>query len=766
MNSLPMDQYKIFFLFLLLAFASYVIANDDQKKLQNYIVTLKPTDGVDISNPKTAETWHKSILSSVTNDDPELRHIYSYNKVSNGFAARLTEEDVEAMKDYPGCTRIIPADQPLQLMTTHTPHFLGLQGKNGFWRRTKNMGEGIIIGVLDSGISPGHPSFADKDMPSPPAKWKGHCDFNSTVCNNKLIGAKTMLKAGSDEKHHKPPIDTTGHGTHTASTAAGTFVNNITVLGNAMGKASGIAPRAHLAVYKVCDELGCQTPDVLKGFEEAVNDGCDVISISIAGPSVPLYSDVISVASFYAILNGVFVSAGAGNSGPNASTVANSAPWLLTVGASTMDRQIRSTVELGNGLKINGESLYQPMNWTSKMLPLVYVAGDGTNANASQCLNGTLDKKLVHGKIVVCDYGLITPNLKGAIVREAGGAGMIIANTEKEWYFTQADAHLLPASHVSSADGIKIKDYIRSTKQPIAALLFKGLVHHNKFSPSITVMSSRGPSLNTPLTLKPDIVGPGVSVLAAVPPYATPPRILGQEKYKSFYFMSGTSMATPHLGGIAALVKKSHPDWSPSAIKSAIMTTAHVTDTDGNPIVDHTQSPANVFDMGAGHVDPNKALDPGLVYDIDYKDYISYLCGLGLEDADVNNIITPAPPVECAKVKVIPEEQLNYPLIAVPIEGNTSTMAIYRTVTNVGKAAKVTYKAAITVSRGMSIEVVPSTLKFTSLNEKKTFKINFKREDGDRGAGLGAVPTNPFSFGELKWITDSYSVRSPIVLFY
>ncbi|KAJ3704150.1 hypothetical protein LUZ61_007855 [Rhynchospora tenuis] len=275
-------------------------------------------------------------------------------------------------------------------------------------------------------------------------------------------------------------------------------------------------------------------------------------------------------------------------------------------------------------------------------------------------------------------------------------------------------------------------------------------------------MSSRGPSLNAPLTLKPDIVGPGVSILAAVPPYGMPPRILGQEKYKSFYFMSGTSMATPHLVGIAALVKKVHPNWSPSAIKSAIMTTAQITDTDGKPIVDHTQSPANVFDMGAGHVDPNKALDPGLVYDIDYQEYISYLCGLGFEDADVNNIINPAPPVECAKVKVIPKEQLNYPSIAVPIQRNTSTKIIYRTVTNVGKAPKVTYKAAVTLSRGMSIEVVPSTLKFISLNEKKTFKIIFKREDGD----IAAVPTNPFGFGELKWITDSYSVRSPIVLFY
>ncbi|KAJ3687030.1 hypothetical protein LUZ61_016194 [Rhynchospora tenuis] len=757
-----MNLSKISFLFFLLTnIASYVVAYDSQEKHQIYIITFKVPDNVDISNPEAAETWHKSILSSIVPDDTVSRHIYSYNKVVNGFAAKLTEEEVQAMQKYPGCTSIIPAGKPLQQATTHTPHLLHLNGLKGLWKRTKNMGEGIIIGILDSGITPGHPSFDDKGMAPPPAKWKGHCDFNSTICNKKIIGAKSLLKVGAEEKKHIPPIDEGGHGTHVASTAAGGFVKNIEVAGIAMGKASGVAPRAHLAIYRVCDPSGCAPPDILKGFEEAINDGCDVISISIKGSQMAFHLDPISLGGFYALLNGIFVSVGAANDGPMPGTIANDAPWLLTVAASTTDRQIRSTVKLGNGLQLNGHSLYQSKNWTSKMLPLVYVTGDGPNVNASKCLNGTLDKKMIRGKIVLCDHGIIAAPLKNIIVQEAGGAGTIIATSEKGSYSTQPsfvdDPDFLPTSHVSYVDGMKIKDYILSTKQPVATFLFEGVVHRNPFSPSIASFSSRGPSLLSPRILKPDITGPGVSILAAVPPVLVPPKIIGEDKSKAFYFLSGTSMSTPHLSGIAALVKKEHPDWSPSAIKSAIMTTADVTDIDGKPIVDHKHNPADVFDMGAGQVNPNKALDPGLVYDLKYEDYIPYLCGLGYKDEEVNNILMPAPSVQCAKVKAISEEQLNYPSIGISFQGkNTTEITINRTVTNVGKTKKATYKAAIILPMGMSAEVVPSTMTFTNLNEKKIFKIVFQRPGNSGGSSLG--------FGELKWISGRYSVRSPIAI--
>lgn len=734
-------------LFLFCSFTSYVVAQDDQKKLQNYII-MSQADGVDILDHDKAETLHKSMLSTVCKDS-DSRLIYSYNKVTNGFAAKLSEDEVKAMENHPSFVRAIPANEPYKLLTTHTPDFLKLRGTNGLWERLKNMGEGIIVGILDTGVTPGHPSFDGKGMPPPPAKWKGHCDFNASICNNKLIGAKSFLRAGADELKHISPVDTDAHGTHTASTAVGASVKDINVLGIPMGESSGVAPRAHLAVYRVCSEDGCAPPDIIKGIEEAVNDGCDVISLSLGLDGArPFYLDAVALGGFYAILKGVFVSTAAGNSGPAPSTLSNFAPWLLTVAASTTDRQIRSTVKLGSGLQINGESMYQPKNWTSNMLPLVYLTGEGFSVNARKCVNGTLDSNMVRGKIVLCDRGVNGRLEKGLVVLRAGGAGMILANGEEEAFSTNADSHVLPASHVSYADGMKIKAYIHSTKQPTATFLFKGITYDSPFSPSIASFSSRGPNSVSTLILKPDVAGPGVSILAGVPPMP----LLGQKTTQMFDFMSGTSMATPHLSGLAAIIKKEHPDWSPAAIKSAIMTTADQTDMDGKPIVNEVGQPADIFAMGAGQVDPNKATDPGLVYDITPEEYTHYLCSFGYKDQDVNTIIHPAPPVQCAKVKAIAEEQLNYPSIAVSFN-KSKTKTIYRTVTNVGQANS-TYKAVINVPKGTSMKVVPSTLKFKSLNEKQSFKIIFEQ------SGKGPLlPT-----GDLKWVSSKYIVRSPIAI--
>jgi subtilisin family serine protease len=736
-------------LFLFCSFTSYLVAHDDQKKLQNYIIMSEAADGDDMSDCERAKALHKSILSSVCKD-VDSRLIYSYNKATNGFAAKLSDEEVKDLEKHPAVVRAIPANEPYKLLTTHTPDFLQLRGSKGLWERMKNMGEGVIVGVLDTGITPGHPSFNDEGMSRPPAKWKGHCDYNASVCNNKLIGAKSFLRAGADELKHISPLDLDNHGTHTAGTAVGSSVKGINALGIAMGEASGAAPHAHLAVYRVCSQGGCAPPDIIKGIEEAVNDGCDVISLSLGVDGAqPFYLDAVALGGFYAILKGVFVSTAAGNSGPSANTLSNFAPWLLTVAASTTDRQIRSTVKLDSGVELNGESMFQPKNWTSKMLPLVYFGGEGSKiVNASKCMNGTLDSNMVHGKIVLCDRGGNGRAEKGLVVLKAGGAGMILANQEADAFSTNADAHVLPASHVSYVDGLKIKAYIHSTKQPLATFLFKGVALNTPYSPSIASFSSRGPNAVSPLILKPDIAGPGVSILASVPPMP----LQGTTATQKFDFMSGTSMATPHLSGIAAIIKKEHPDWSPAAIKSAIMTTADVTDMNGKPIVDETGKPANVFAMGAGQVDPNKALDPGLIYDLTPDEYTRYLCGLGYKDKDVNTIIHPAPPVQCAKVKAITEQQLNYPSIAVSFgEGNTKT--ITRTLTNVGQA-KSTYKAVVTAPKGTTMKVVPSTLNFGSLKEKQSFNIIFEH------SGKGPmVPT-----GELKWVSGNYVVRSPIAI--
>ncbi|URD77393.1 subtilisin-like protease [Musa troglodytarum] len=369
-----------------------------------------------------------------------------------------------------------PVYRPL---TTHTPEFLGLsQPSHSVWNAT-NMGEGIIIGILDTGITPGHPSFDDDGMPPPPAKWNGRCDLNASACNNKLIGARSFVNYDKvTRRSTATPVDDEGHGTHTASTAAGAFVTNASAYGNARAiTASGMAPRAHIAVYKVCNEDTCHGYDILAAMDAAVDDGVDVISLSLGGPPV-------AQGGFKAINKGVFVSCSAGNTGPNRGTVTNDAPWLLTVGASTTDRSFLSTVKLGDGQELDGESLSQPRDFESKMLPLVY-PGHAT-----------------------------------------------------------------------------------------ATIIFKGTVMHTPHSPAMASFSSRGPSQITPGILKPDITGPGVNILAAWT--------------SAFEVFSGTSMSCPHLSGVAALIKKAHPDWSPAAIKSAIMTTAYATDNSRGPILDET----------------------------------------------------------------------------------------------------------------------------------------------------------------------------------
>ncbi|XP_042416800.1 subtilisin-like protease [Zingiber officinale] len=687
------------------------------------------------------QSWYKSFVTAVTS---ESHLLYSYTNVMSGFAARLTESELALMSLLPG---FVGAhwDPKYQLLTTHTPDFLGLNLRNGIWNQS-NYGKGIIVGLLDTGIFPDHPSFRDAGMPSPPAKWKGSCDFNVSSCNNKLIGARTFL-AGSSSA---PPIDEEGHGTHTASTAAGAFVSGAQVLGNALGTAAGIAPMAHIAMYKVCGPEDCSGSDILAAMDAAVSDGVDVLSLSLGGASLPFYADPIAVGAYGAIEKGVFVSCAGGNSGPSPSTLSNEAPWILTVAASTMDRSIRVTVSLGNGKIFDGESLYQPQVYTPTQYPLVYAGALGTT-DAAFCGNGSLDGVDVKGKIVLCDRGGGIARIeKGATVQSAGGVGMILANQEPDGYSTLADAHFLPASHVGFVDGDQIKAYINSTANPAAGFSFKGTVVGTSPAPAITSFSSRGPNAASPGILKPDVTGPGVSVLAAWPFAVGPPSSNATEV--NFNIISGTSMSTPHLSGIAALIKAAHPDWSPAAIKSAIMTTATVFDRNGSPISNEQHRPADLFALGAGHVDPVRATNPGLVYDLSADDYIGYLCGLGYSSVEVTMIARR--PVVCKLVAGIAEKDLNYPSISVVLGGNgTNYVTVQRKVKNVGSAAS-SYMAMVAAPQGVEVRVTPSVLHFKTVGQEMEFQVEFSNVGGTGNGGY------------LKWVSSKYVVTSPISVTY
>ncbi|URD80779.1 subtilisin-like protease [Musa troglodytarum] len=316
---------------------------------------------------------------------------------------------------------------------------------------------------------------------------------------------------------------------------------------------------------------------------------------------------------------------------------------------------------------------------------------------------------------------------------------MILANQATDGYSTLADAHVLPASHVGFAAGDQIKAYINSSSNPTSAFLFKGTILGTSPAPAITSFSSRGPSLASPGILKPDITGPGVSVLAAWPG-------------TTFNIISGTSMSTPHLSGIAALIKSARPDWSPAAIKSAIMTTASVVDHSGKPIVNEQLLPADLFAIGAGHVNPVKASNPGLVYDLSADDYIAYLCGLGYASKQVSVIARRT--IDCSAVSSIPEKDLNYPSISVTLGGNTTYAMVERRVKNVGNAGS-TYWAEVGAPYGTYARVHPPVLRFNYVNQEKRFFVVFKMVGGGGG-----------SQGYLKWVSVNHEVRSPISITY
>lgn len=718
--------------------------------LQTYIVHIEKAEGGVSTDSVDLDNWYKSFLPvSPSSSSQKQRMVYSYRNVITGFAAKLTAEEVKVMENKQGFISAHP-EKILPLHTTHSTQFLGLHKSLGLWKHS-SYGKGVIIGVLDTGITPGHPSFSDKGMPPPPAKWKGKCEFNVTACNNKLIGARNFVPSDETGKID-PPFDLVGHGTHTASTAAGNFVEQANVFGQANGTAVGVAPWAHLAIYQVCSDFGCSESSILAAMDTAVEDGVDVLSLSLGGGSIPFYADGIAVGAFGAIQNGVFVSCSAGNSGPFLASLSNEAPWILTVGASTIDRSVIATARLGNGADFEGESLFQPKDFPSMLLPLVYAGANGEESSAF-CEPGYLNGSDVQGKIVLCERGGFVSRIgKGQTVKDAGGAAMILMNNDINGYSTLADPHVLPATHVSYAAGLRIKDYINSTSTPTAAILFNGTVIGKPSAPEVTSFSSRGPSMASPGILKPDIIGPGVSILAA-----WPVSVENNTNTKStFNIISGTSMSCPHLSGVAALLKSCHPDWSPAAIKSAMMTTTDIVNLEGKPIVDERLLPADIFAIGAGHVNPSRANDPGLVFDIQPDDYIPYLCGLNYTDREIAILVQRK--VKCSEVSSIREAQLNYPSFSLTLRSGAQTYT--RTVTNVGKPNSL-YKNLIFAPQGVEVEVTPSTLQFNEVNQKASFAVTFKQTSYG-----GNTEDMPFAQGYIKWSSDQHSVRIPLVVIF
>ncbi|KAF2309796.1 hypothetical protein GH714_005169 [Hevea brasiliensis] len=721
--------------------------------------------------PKTFSThqdWYSSTcdsLESTKNNHVSSSHddhinlppsfVYTYDNVAHGFAAVLSSTQLQTLRNSPGFVSAY-TDKMATVDTTHTYQFLSLNPFTGLWPASK-FGEDIIIGVIDSGVWPESKSYRDDGMTAVPSRWKGICEegeqFNSSMCNSKLIGAryfnKGVLAANPGIKIvMNSPRDIGGHGTHTSSTAAGNYVEDATFFGYATGTARGMAPRARVAMYKVLWREGRYASDVLAGMDQAVADGVDVISISMGFDQVPLYEDPIAIASFAAMERGVVVSSSAGNEGPDLGTLHNGIPWLLTVAAGTIDRSFAGTLTLGNGQTIIGWTLF-PANALVNNLPLVY------NKTFSKCNSTELLSQARFGIILCDDIGVVFDQIN-AIAASPNVAAAIFTSNDPTLF--ELGGVYSPSVVLSPRDAPAVIKYATTDENPSASMKFQQTILGTKPAPAAASYTSRGPSPSYPYILKPDIMAPGSLVLASWVPNGYSAQI-GLNIYLSsdFNMVSGTSMACPHASGVAALLKGAHPEWSPAAIRSAMMTTANPLDNTENPIIDNGAEKfayGSPLAMGAGQIDPNRALDPGLIYDATPQDYVNLLCSMNYTKNQIL-AITRSNSYNCSN----PSPDLNYPSFIALYDNKTRSVLVQkfqRTVTNVGENAA-TYNAKVTAPKGSIITISPTTLVFGKIYEKQSYSLTIKYK-GDKKMSV--------QFGSLVWTEENgfHTVRSPIAI--
>ena len=556
----------------------------------------------------------------------------SYTTVYGGVSATIPADQVAAVLSVPGVEAVQKDSLQQTLSQDDATTFVGAAAVWPSLGGEAHAGQGVVIGLLDSGVWPESPFFADSSgLPAPTARPA--CQFGdgsdaahlgpAFSCNNKLIGAyaftHTYLVAhGSDgaaEFCNQAAVvcsarDSEGHGTHTASTAAGDLVPSAPMYGVDRGPVSGMAPGAWVIEYRVCLSAGCFSSDSVAAVQQAIHDGVNVLSFSISGGANP-YTDAVELAFLDAFNAGITVSASAGNSGPGSATTDHGGPWVITVGASTSDRFFTSTLNL---LAANGDAFAMPgftvTNGVTSATPVVLAQtlpkqGGG---NEDALCHRPLVAGSATGKIVACQRGDNARVDKGYNVSLGGAAGMILYNAVNQ--DVETDNHWLPAIHVNGPSA-PLLAFING-HGGVTATWAQG-------TPSATqgdvmaAFSSRGPSA---YFLKPDLTAPGIQVLAGMTPQ--PHGTVNGPPGNLFQAIAGTSMSAPHVAGSAVLVKALHPTWTPAMIKSALMTS-----TAQGVVKEDGVTPVTPFDAGAGSLRVNRAVNPTLVFDETFADYVA-----------------------------------------------------------------------------------------------------------------------------------------------
>ncbi|KAL3840419.1 hypothetical protein ACJIZ3_025010 [Penstemon smallii] len=709
--------------------------------------------------------WYSSTLQSIKSvDDPTSiqgpKLVYTYDNAFHGFTAVMSKQELDNLKKSPGFLTAYVDDIVIS-DTTHTYKFLSLNTATGLWPASE-YGKDVIIGVVDTGIWPESPSFKDDGMTKIPSKWKGICQsgeqFNSSLCNKKLIGAR-YFNQGVRAANPGVTItmnsarDESGHGTHVASTAAGNYVDGVSFFGYAPGTARGVAPRARLAAYKVLWNEGSYESDALAAIDQAVADGVDILSISISYRRSVLFENPIAIAGFGAREKGILVSVSAGNRGPSLWTIVAGIPWAFVVASGTIDRWFSGTLTLGNGRKVTGWTMF-PARTTVRNLPIVY------NETLSACNSVELLAEAPDQSLIICnitDESIEFFNVMNYLSRSNVRAAIIISEDTRTLRSTSFPH---PGVVITSAEAREVISYTSNSDNPRGSIDFQQTVLglEPRAAPALAGFSSRGPGRIYPGILKPDIMAPGVLILAAYNPFTSTASIGNNVHLASDYtLLSGTSMACPHISGIAALLKSAHPEWGPAAIQSAMMTTANPLDNTNQPIKDMSYNlyqEATPLGIGSGQVDPNRALDPGLIYDASIQDYVNLVCSMNFTREQTQTIIRSR--YNCSN----PSSDLNYPsfiaLYNFEERGVALTRRFKRTVTNVGEGAA-TYNVKVEVPNSSTISISPRTLVFKKKYEKKSYTVRIRyrsdRELRDQ-------------YGSLTWVEESgkHTVRSPIMV--
>ena len=730
---------------------------------------------------------------------PAADKIYSYRYSLNGFAARLTAAEANKLANLPEVLEVWE-DEIRPLATNFSPEFLGLFDNDGGLRGAEGLdGEGIVIGFIDSGVYPEHPALKDTreaDRPrlcqsswadatllgrwlcgrfdrledelvfDPPENWNGSCQsgeqFEPTACNNKLIGARWFIDGAEatgpiDTGEIRSARDVDGHGTHTATTAAGNRVV-ASIFGTRIGTVEGIAPRARVAVYKACwlrpgnQRASCNTSDLANAIDTAVADGVDIINYSV-GSSLIKITAPDDIALLEAAKAGVLSVVAAGNDGPGFGSLGSPAggPWVITTAASTRDGEtsvealrIDAPPSIAGKIAVEEASFTPPLRDRDPLEgPLILAddddrslddGSDGTTADACQPLVNTDE---MDGNIALLQRGGCDFDVKVANAETAGAIAAVVYNLSGGPTVMNGTTGLsdIPALMIGQADGNLILAELDADNE-VTVTLDKGLLLTEAETGNVmATFSARGPA-PIPDILKPDLSSPGVNILAGFTPDAAnaPPD-------ETYAYLSGTSMATPHVAGVAALLLQAHPEWSPAAVKSALMTTARqdLTLADG-------ETTANPFDFGAGHIVPNGANDPGIVYDAGADDYDAFACGIESPAVSAERCTE----LSGAGASFDPAE-LNQPTITVARLANERTVS--RRVTNVADASLV-LSASVAPPPGLSVTVFPETLALGP-GQSADYSVTMRYLSG---------PLDLWRFGELRWTGDEHVARSPLVV--